>query len=338
MKERIKYIDFSKAVAIIMVVTGHIIFFNIFNQSSEKADALLIEQVLKSVQMPLFVFCSGLVVKNEGISLRKTFADLYKRFRLLIIPFMVIGISYALVIDKTPALFLSKGMKLGYWYLLVLFELYMLHYIFIHVSQRWTKYRASMLYDLLFGGGIFIVVCKLYSGIKTDDLCWQNTLSVLQLIRYYPYFFLAVIMRKYNMIDCFVSNKWVYSTALCMSIVILYANVHDIHIYGRSIVLPVVLLVTIMHMMKLLAQSNMQKVKRILEYVGKNTLDIYLFHYFVLTSFQVPYVSSILEKNNGIVISLLVIIPIVIVTIVFSLALGKILRSSKVINDYIFYR
>ena len=153
MNERIAYIDYSKAMAIILVVTGHILFFNIFNQDAEKADMLLIEQILKSVQMPLFIFCSGLVMKNSDITLSETLLDIYKRFRLLIVPFLVIGISFALISDKTPADFLSKGMKLGYWYLLTLFELYLLHNIYLHISKIWKSRRTSMLFDLLLGGG-----------------------------------------------------------------------------------------------------------------------------------------------------------------------------------------
>lgn len=154
MKERIDYIDYAKAVAIILVVTGHIIFFNIFNQDAVKADTLLIEQILKAVQMPLFIFCSGLVMKSKEMAFRETLVDIYKRFRLFIVPFMVIGVSFALVSDKTPSDFFSKGMKLGYWYLLTLFELYLFHYIYIHASKIWENRRLPMLYDLVWGGNV----------------------------------------------------------------------------------------------------------------------------------------------------------------------------------------
>lgn len=338
MNERIAYIDYSKAMAIILVVTGHILFFNIFNQDAEKADMLLIEQILKSVQMPLFIFCSGLVMKNSDITLRETLLDIYKRFRLLIVPFLVIGISFALISDKTPADFLSKGMKLGYWYLLTLFELYLLHHIYLHISKIWKSRRTSMLFDLLLGGVIYVIIYKIYSGKEAEEICWQNTLSWLQLVRYYPYYFLAVIIRKYNILDIIVSNKWIYCLSLCTCIVILYANEHNIHIYGRSFILPIALLITIMCMMKLVAQSDLRVIKRILSYVGKNTLDIYLFHYFVLATFPMPYIAEILDKNNGIVLSLILITPLVVATTVFSLVLGKILRSSEIINKIIFYR
>ena len=338
MNERIAYIDYSKAMAIILVVTGHILFFNIFNQDAEKADMLLIEQILKSVQMPLFIFCSGLVMKNSDITLRETLLDIYKRFRLLIVPFLVIGISFALISDKTPADFLSKGMKLGYWYLLTLFELYLLHHIYLHISKIWKSRRTSILFDLLLGGVIYVIIYKIYSGKEAEEICWQNTLSWLQLVRYYPYYFLAVIIRKYNILDIIVSNKWIYCLSLCTCIVILYANEHNIHIYGRSFILPIALLITIMCMMKLVAQSDLRVIKRLLSYVGKNTLDIYLFHYFVLATFPMPYIAEILDKNNGIVLSLILITPLVVATTVFSLVLGKILRSSEIINKIIFYR
>ena len=338
MNERIAYIDYSKAVAIILVVTGHIIFFNIFSQDAEKADMLLIEQILKSVQMPLFIFCSGLVMKNSDITLRETLLDIYKRFRLLIVPFIVIGISFALISDKTPADFLSKGMKLGYWYLLTLFELCLLHNIYLHISKIWKSRRTSMLFDLLLGGVIYVIIYKIYSGKEAEEICWQNTLSWLQLVRYYPYYFLAVIIRKYNILDIIVSNKWIYCISLCTCIVVLYANEHNIHIFGRSFILPVFLLITIIHMMKLVAQSDLVMIKRLLNYVGKKTLDIYLFHYFVLASFPMPCIADLLENNNGLVFSLILIIPFVMMTIAFSLALGKIFRSSKIINDLIFFR
>lgn len=338
MKERVAYIDYAKAVAIMMVVTGHVIFFNIFNQNSEEADILLIEQILKAVQMPLFIFCSGLVMKTNGMTFRETLLDLFRRFRLLIVPFLVIGISFALVSNSTPISFLSKGMKLGYWYLLTLFELYILHYIYIYISKLWNKSKMRILYDLLLGGAIYTIICTIYIGIDANEFCWQNTLSWLQLVRYYPYYFLAFLVRKYDLIEGLVSNKWLYSIALVLSIVILYANVHDIHIYGRSFILPLVLLLTIMHIMKLIEQSDMQTIKKGLNYVGKNTLDIYIFHYFVLFSFQMPYIANIVENNNGLVISLILILPLVILTIVFSLLLGKIIRSSKVINELVFYK
>ena len=338
MNERIAYIDYSKAMAIVLVVTGHILFFNIFNQDAEKAGMLLIEKILKSVQMPLFIFCSGLVMKNSDITLRETLLDIYKRFRLLIVPFLVIGISFALVSEKTPAIFLSKGMKLGYWYLLTLFELYLLHDIYLHISKIWRSSRMSVIYDFLWGGVIYAIICKTYSGKEAEEICWQNTLSWLQLVRYYPYYFLAVVTRKYNRLDVIVSNKWIYCLSLCTCIVILYANEHNIHIYGRSFILPIALLITIMCMMKLVAQSDLGVIKRLLNYVGKNTLDIYLFHYFVLATFPMPYIAEILDKNNGIVLSLILITPLVVATTVFSLVLGKILRSSKIINYLIFFR
>lgn len=119
---------------------------------------------------------------------------------------------------------------------------------------------------------------------------------------------------------------------------VLYANEHNIHIFGRSFILPVFLLITIIHMMKLVAQSDLVMIKRLLNYVGKKTLDIYLFHYFVLASFPMPCIADLLENNNGLVFSLILIIPFVMMTIAFSLALGKIFRSSKIINDLIFFR
>lgn len=338
MQNRVEYIDYTKALAIILVVMGHIIFFDIYDGDSQKADTLLIEQILKCVQMPLFIFCSGLVMKQKRISILNVKDDLLKRFRLLVVPFLVIGFFYALVEDKTPIYFLSKGMKLGYWYLLTLFELYILHYLYLFVSRCWENRKIKIIYDLVYGGGNFLVLQFLYKGINPEAECWQNYLSILQLVRYYPYFFAAVLVKKCEVLDKLTENRWLYAISLVLSIMILYMNEHDIHLIGRTLILPIVLIIAVLHMMKLIEKSKCHKTKRILSFIGKCTLDIYLFHYFVISSFRLPFIENILDTNYGWAFSLLLIIPWVIITIGLAVMIGRLIRSSKILNDFIFYR
>ena len=338
MKERFAYIDYAKALAIIMVVTGHIIYFSIFEKDGIKADTLLIEQILKSVQMPLFVFCSGLVVRSVALSVYDTLTDIYKRFRLLIVPFLVVGGFFALITYTTPDYFLSKGMKLGYWYLLTLFELYILHHVYLQISKLWFKRKEAILYDVLIGGGVFFIIRYLYRGVEAEISCWQNMLSILQLVRYYPYFFIATLIKKYDLAEMVFSNKWFHAISLLTSVIILYANTHGIHIPGRTYVLPITLLLTVLYVMRYLERSGNNRIKNILDYIGRHTLDIYIFHYFFIATLNISFLSQLLETNNGFTLSLLLILPWVALVITLSLLLGKIVRSSNILNNIIFFK
>lgn len=61
MKERILYIDWLKGIAIILVVMGHVIGFDIY--SGDSCMNSFLYRLISSFHMPLFIFLSGLVVE-----------------------------------------------------------------------------------------------------------------------------------------------------------------------------------------------------------------------------------------------------------------------------------
>ena len=79
--QRILYIDYVKALAMILVIMGHV---NFANQD--------IKAWIYSFHMPVFFFCTGLVLKDIGKSLKESVT---KYARRLIIPFFIWALLFA---------------------------------------------------------------------------------------------------------------------------------------------------------------------------------------------------------------------------------------------------
>lgn len=84
-KERIRYIDYMKAVGMILVILGHI---NFANQG--------IKAWIYSFHMPLFFFVSGLVLKIEGAtSFTGAMIVIRKNFQRLMFPYFLWSLVFA---------------------------------------------------------------------------------------------------------------------------------------------------------------------------------------------------------------------------------------------------
>lgn len=138
MKERVNYIDWLKAIAIISVVMGHVIGFDFF--SLEDSSKSFLNRFITSIHMPLFIFLSGLVVSYKFESITDICKKLFIKARVLLFPVILVGIPYALWRGFTLYEFVTSPMKYGYWYLLTLFELYILLYLVIYIS-KFTKFK-----------------------------------------------------------------------------------------------------------------------------------------------------------------------------------------------------
>lgn len=63
MKERLNYIDWLKGIAIITVVMGHVTAFDFLSLTDSSKS--FVNRFIVSLQMPLFIFLSGLVVNYK---------------------------------------------------------------------------------------------------------------------------------------------------------------------------------------------------------------------------------------------------------------------------------
>ena len=111
------------------VVCGHVLVYDIYGFSAVWKHSPLL-QFICTFHMPLFIFLSGLVASPPN-SIKDVPKDIWKRFRILIMPMLVIGSIYSLA-TKHDLSFAMNEMKYGYWYFLVLFYCYILNHLSIN--------------------------------------------------------------------------------------------------------------------------------------------------------------------------------------------------------------
>lgn len=87
-KERLQYIDKLKGFAILLVVMGHLTDKSMVNEGN------ILNAIIYSVHMPLFMFLSGLFAFNRITTFKNLF---YKRFLRLLMPYLFIGGGYVLI-------------------------------------------------------------------------------------------------------------------------------------------------------------------------------------------------------------------------------------------------
>lgn len=136
MTSRIAYIDYIKALAITLVVVGHIPFyFEGFNQHS------LLMKIIYAFHMPLFMFVSGYFALN---TLKKPFYKLLSsKIRQLLFPAVFCGCVsiFIFLISGTLTPFLFRSELIGsLWFLKSLFFCV----VYFYVVCRWIPFRLRI--------------------------------------------------------------------------------------------------------------------------------------------------------------------------------------------------
>lgn len=117
---RLAFIDNSKGIAIIFVVIGHVVYHCICGKNNSMAYTHPIFILLQSFHMPLFIFLSGILVSNQSQNFKEVMSFSYKKFRQLLVPFLIIGGALTIANGKGIETLLTSSMKSGYWFLLTL--------------------------------------------------------------------------------------------------------------------------------------------------------------------------------------------------------------------------
>ncbi|WP_288360957.1 acyltransferase family protein [uncultured Bacteroides sp.] len=321
MKQRINYIDRMKGMAILLVVMGHLYFFS-YGQSDS-----IVFCFISSFHMPLFMFLSGLV-SSPSLSLMCC----VKKILRLLLPMLFFGLCFTVSFSQINAIeelgllfisFIQKASKNGYWYLMSLSLFYIsLQFFRLNRCNSIIKDALIALVTYL----IFFIGWKLTAQV-IDPLCLLNSTD------FYPFFILGYFASKYNWIEYFNTHNWLFTMAL-VGYLIFFDRQFPIHIVDSISERFIVRLCAIIVITMLFAEREKEDsvVEHALAYIGRNTLDIYVLHYFFVNSINLVIVDKWLQSTGNtplsFVVSLLLAIPITYV----SIGLGYILHKSKILN------
>lgn len=313
---RIYYIDIAKCFAIISVVVCHVLLMDLYSFHDIWNSPLM--KFVSSYQMPLFMFLSGLVSMTvhpkNGI-----IRDIIKRIQQLVVPFIIVASIFSLWKDHSLG-FVFDTFKWGYWYLWVLFVYYIFSYPLNGGGKKiWFRY--------LFGLAIWFVATRVTN--RFPEII-SNLLSLELIVKYFPYFLMGNIIKRYQLHDKIFDN---YILLYASIIIWMCSSLFSFH-YGEYIVSCAVVLI-IMQICKRM-DSEKLKINKLLIRIGQSTLYIYIFHYFAIELMVTNCFQSFLASASCIFIDLLIATLPVIAAISFSLVLKWILEKDRLVMKYVF--
>ena len=328
MQQRLDYIDFAKAVAIVSVVTGHVMLYDLYGDDVWKTSLM---SVIGSYQNNLFMFLSG-IVSVTAIEKKDIIRDIYKRFRCLLVPALIVGIIYAYFIGQNATEFFVNKWKLGYWYLFVLFALYILSYPFTFFSNKKMRWLSILLIPvwLFIYRHTYIIPSKI-----------NNILDIEFVIKYFPYFFVGNMVKRYGLHERIFTLPVLL---LCVAILIFQNSIEEISrnylmlLHHNTIVHLAEIFVIIIVSKFYCKMSSKTRLYPIVLNVGVNTLYIYIFHYFALQLMSFPSIFEWFVNNGNLIIDIMASIVPVVVAIIFSLLLKKMIEKDHRIMKLIFNR
>lgn len=277
-KKRIAYLDALKCLGILMVVDWHV-----RNGNGFKPYGSLSALMIYSFALPVFFFVSGFLAYRISMSVKEVFSNIRKKFVFLVIPALVFCIGMDLMNHKYLLRFLSEGLD-GYWFTIVLFECFFVYYL-ITLAIKNEKWRIGVLLALSIAGIGMLAFDKDFGPAIFD---------LRRFTKYFQFFVLGTLAMKFkSKYKLLINNEIVKATVLLLFFIVLFLTSYDInpaalHHFMRDVVLRYLGTFAVISFFVCHANYFQQesKVNSIINYIGQNSLAIYLLHYFFLPHFR----------------------------------------------------
>ena len=303
---RLQYMDVLKGIAIFMVVMGHVLTMCV-----REIDRTTLFKFVGEIHMPLFFFISGwftlkIQQDDEQRRLWKKPA-LLQRAKRLIIPMLFMSTLWVYYfphsglqspLDSTfEGLWFSEW-KNGYWFTLVLFEVLVIYYLLAGIVSRMRGLIAQTV--------ILIITWALLLAVSQTVSPETNGLLMLSLLaRFFPVFMAGVLASAYrDKFERLTQSSTSFTISLIFASILLYFicwpwEFESLHINVATIQLDVEIARSVFQILlayiaitvvkpwcsKAIAPSvttGSHKIARMWQFIGKESLTIYLMHYFFL--------------------------------------------------------
>ena len=367
-KPRLGWLDALRGFTMLLVVTNHVALKS-FGMQIRWSAAL---QFFLLFRMPLFFFISGfLAYKASRIWNAHTLGELtLKKLRVQIIPTAVFFLLFLAMIPTTPFIdslneALASSMKAGYWFTLVLLYMLLTFYLFSYVESKifrgyeGTGARGSentpappILIILLF----IISLCLFETCYLPRQFSWamghkgppnefMNYSSLVEMIRYFPFFLYGAIVHRYwERAQRLMDSRWFFPVVVLLALITTIEVIkwHYFRLEWASLphTLAMFLLLTMVFMFFRHYSdffSDKTVLGRGLQFIGRRTLDIYLLHYFFLP--KLPMVGEFFRVNrHNFILDTTAALAVALVVVAFCVITSQLLRVSPFLKKYLFGR
>lgn len=329
---RIEYIDAMRGFAILMVVMAHVFTFCFGRRLS------VIHGWFWTFTMPLFFFISGFVsykvtqnanLKDFGIFILKKLNLLWPAFF-----FFFLSCFFTNFVNLYEwGMHASKG---GYWFTIALFYYFVLFGTIRYIVNRFhimDKMQDALL--MLLGIIISLLPFALHKFI---GLSQQEDLFSITKLNFFAFFVFGTLVRKYYDIVCQWLDNDGFITILLIISVGGYIALVKTEMLGslRYFLAPEGILLCVAYFRKHSDSiSQNTRLGRVLQFVGRRTLDIYMLHYFVLPR-HLEFIGEWFEVNSMPFMYFFIGFVVAIYVIGVSLLISSIIRFSPICAKWLF--
>ena len=299
---RILYIDAAKAIAMISVVMFHACT----NQDPYLAKKAYLIQFLSAFAMPSFFFINGFLYKNKHID--KPAVEIWRKIKAYYGPFLIYNLVYLLLHNLFAFLHMVDAQYGNSYYDL---ETYLKHFLLAITGHR--EFFSGALWFL---GSILIlniiyiitdyIILKIFHGqykltifaiftfliiIAGNSGYVPQTMKLAESCINSLYFFFGITYRELKMNNLFENKKKIFIViGIISNLLITYNKLYNpfgcnnfVIIIGLNYVNSILVIIALI----LVAQISCVQNNKMLNAIGKNTMDIMALHFmmFKIVSF-----------------------------------------------------
>lgn len=341
--QRVEYIDAMRGFTMLLVIYAHVRFFGYHINDIEVISSF--NSFFLLIRMPLFFFVSGFLFYKEKWDRIKLQKFIIKKAQIQILPSLLFMLIYASIFNYNFIDGLFDYYKLGYWFTFTLFSFFIAYFIFNYFL---LKIKIKEPYkDILW------IVLALFIHFATTDKFMQiiglygsiSKLFGIILFKYFIFFILGALTKKhYNKFQHYKNHKSL-STIIILAFffpLILFFKYNLIHINVWTEHLAFLyfgilgMYIVFLYFNKY--QETFEKkniIGKLLQYIGKRTLDIYLLHYLFVPR-DIEWLATHFYNFKNPCIELFISLGISIIVICMCLLLSNIIRISPFLERNLF--
>lgn len=352
---RLDFIDGLRGLTMIMVVYWHVLVMSL-DITTYTA------MTLQLFRMPLFFFVSGFFAYSFHFDRSKLKKRLSNRWHKQMMPTVIIFIAFILFEVSyfsgfsNPAEYLGNlftslhtnavsEFKSGYWFTFVLVEVFCVFAFLNHLL--WAKKVRRNMQGLIFlaiaaGCGVFQWLFTTYilpgSGKTLKHI--YDLLSLTHLTRYQVFFYLGASAGAFGpVLWRLISRRGVAIMIAAVTLTVFWFTPRfrvPLHWFYAASIMGILFSITLFFHLNRFFAGHMA-IGRILKFIGKNTLPIYLLHYFVIRAMKevsLPWLATGIKAGAWAEIPIVTAISLAIIGIV--LGVDALLKIKPRIHRIIF--
>jgi len=300
MRQRSVSFDVIKGIAILLVVLGHVF------RTSLRGAPSVIEDVIYSIHMPLFVLVTGYFATRP---IDWTIKGIYTFWRTktlrLLLPLLFIA-EIAQIADEGAVSLPLRSMVGGYWFTYALFMIFIVFFLAQGISHFATRCYIWIHREKTATEALHIIILLLSIPIAEGLIAYFYTFDsricnglVLYKVAYlYKYLLFGYFLGRYPQFEARIRSEQIGAVGFFSFVVLFIALRLGVSFIGQEILITLAGLIFIYSATRIFVTEQTERLKwiRALAYLGRVSLAVYFLHYFFLPDLPIlrNYEQSIL--------------------------------------------